>query len=141
ESGEVVLANEMARRVAHRCDIERRMRPASVARRERRADRAAYEHIAVCALTRAVAGVKVRRHATRPQHRNCLGQERVHAAHPCGVRALCADVEMNDLLARMYAAIGAARAGYRHRLAGDRSQRSLERILDRVAAALARPGE
>jgi hypothetical protein len=48
---------------------------------------------------------------------------------------------MHDLRARVHAAVGPARAGHVHWLAGDLGEGRLERVLHRAAAGLGLPAE
>src|SRR3954463_2579655 len=62
----IVLAEQRARTFAHRLRIERRVIPAGVTRRERRAYRPIDQPVPVRAGKRAVAGVELRRDPMRP---------------------------------------------------------------------------
>ena len=112
ERGEIVLAEQLRGRLAHRRDVQRRVVPARVARRQRRAHRPVHQHVAVGARARRIARMEIRRHALRPEHRHGFGQQRVHAAHPGRIGPFGLGVEVDHLRARVHAAVGAPRAGH-----------------------------
>jgi hypothetical protein len=139
ERGKIMLAEQVARRVAHRGHVERRVRPACVARRKRGPHTTADEHVAIGARTRSVARVEIFRYAARPQHRDRFWKESIDPAHPRAIGPLGGRVEMDHLPARVHSAVGPAGAGHRYGLARNLRKRGLERVLHGVAGGLRLP--
>jgi hypothetical protein len=134
-----MLADQRLCRSVHRRCIERTMNPRTARALQCRAGAAVQYAIAVHAAYSLVAGVKSKRHFSRPLQRNRRRKPGIGAEHPSAGGAQRAGVEMNDLAGGVHPAVGAAGADHGHGLAGDERYGGLHSILDRCRVLLRLP--
>ena len=80
----------------------------------------------------------------RPAHRDTARQQGIHAAHPCGQRALGLGVKMDHLFESVYAGVGTPRRDDRNNpstslLSGNLAQGPLQRVLNGLTVRLTLP--
>ena len=122
-----MLAQQQSRRLAHGSHIQRIVRPARPPHQQRRAHRRRLQQIAITPPASIKARVKIGRNGLGVQHRNAIGQMRVHAAHPSRERARGVAVKMHHLRRGVHACVGAPSGGD-----GDGFARNLrERVFQR----------
>ena len=141
ERAEVMLADKIPRRVAHRTDVERRVHPAHMACLQGGTHRAIDQQVAIGARTRRIARMEILRHVLRPEHRHRVRQQSIHAAHPRGIRPVGRSVEMHHLAPGVHAAVSPACAGHANLHAGDCRQCGFECVLHGSASRLCLPAE
>ena len=107
---EIMFAQQALRGSLHRGHIQRRVIPAHLACLDGRAHGPIDQQIAVAAAVRGKARMEFIRHRMRPQHRDAVRQQGIHAAHPCAQRTFGLGIKMDHLLERMHAGIGASRS-------------------------------
>ena len=134
-----MLANKVLRRSLHRRHIQRRVIPAGFAGMDGKAGGAIDQHIAVAAPMGGKTRVKFVRHRMRPEYRDAVRQQGIHAAHPGRQRTFGLSIEMCHLLQRMHAGIGASRRDNRDSLTDNLTQGMLQRVLHGLPFRLALP--
>ena len=114
----------------HGGHIQRIVRPARPPRQQRRAYGRRLQQIAVTPSASIKPRVKIGRNRLGVQHRDALGQMRVHAAHPSRERACGMAVKMDNLRRGVHARVGAPRGGDGDRLARNLRERVFQRGLN-----------
>ena len=134
-----MLAQKQLSPLPHRLHIQRLVKPAHLAGKQRGAHRVVEQQVAVTSGNRAETGMELIAHRPRPQHADTVRQQGIDAANPGAVRPGHVSIEMNDLVQRMHARIGAPRRHHPDRFPGDAGERSLQCILHAAAGKLALP--
>jgi len=131
-----VPADEYARSVTHRVDVERRVKPADPPVQQGGPHVTVEQQISVVTRRRRKTSVEIVRDRRAPQNRGGGREMRVDAAYPRGQRPRDRRVEVNDLRRRMHAGIGTTRCDGANRCVGDDRERALERVLHRTSGRL-----
>ena len=88
------------------------------------------QQIAITPPARIKARVKIGRNRLGMQHRDAIGQMRVHAAHPSRERARDVTVKMDNLRRGVHACVGAPCGGDGNGFARNLCERVFQRGLD-----------
>ena len=139
EGGKVMLAQKELRPLPHCLHIQGLVKPAHLAGKQRGTHRVVEQQVAVTSGYRAETSMEFITHRPRPQYADTVGQQGIDAANPGAVRPGYVGIEMNDLVQRMYASVGAPRRRRPEGFPGDAGKRTLQDILHAAAGKLTLP--
>ncbi len=134
-----MFADEQGGRLGHRRLIEGVVAPARASGEEWMPHGRHMQKVSVSTSLRAKPCVKVAVHLDDVPDRNPWRQVRIHAADPCGLRALGVGIEMHHLPKRVHTCVGSPGADGGDSMARDRCERPLELILDGAPGGLGLP--
>ncbi|MNM67211.1 hypothetical protein D3C81_787320 [compost metagenome] len=130
KGAEVMGAKQVLGSFGHALDIQRTVIPGHFLGQVRRANRIVVDDVAIAPGGGLEAGMEVRRHRSRPDHADVVGQVEIGAQGPGAFVAHGTGIEVHDLATAVDTGVGASSTEHRNGFVGHLRQRLLQCLLD-----------